>query len=76
MDEAGLTSAWPAKRDTASSVRRSPMPGSRTLAPNREKNPSAAAPHRARAWDRSRRQASVRRPWPQRYPDVHRASGQ
>ena len=58
------TSVWPAKRETASSVRRSPMPGNRTLAPNREKKPSTAAPHLARAWDRSCRQARVRRPWP------------
>ena len=63
LTERTATSPWPASRETVSSVRKSPTPGRSTLAPNREKNPSAAAlPQRPRAWDRSWRQASVNSP--------------
>ncbi len=51
--ERTATSPWPASRDTASRVRISPMPGSSTLVPNREKKPSAEGPQRFLAWDRS-----------------------
>jgi hypothetical protein len=75
LTERTATSVWPAKRETASSVRRSPMPGRRTLAPNREKKPSAAEPHRPRAWDRSWRQASVKSPCPQPFLGDHGTNG-
>jgi hypothetical protein len=65
--ERTTTSAWPARRDTASRVLMSPMPGRSTLVPNREKKPSAAGPQRAFAWERSCRHASVSSPWPQRF---------
>jgi hypothetical protein len=51
--ERTATSPWPASRETVSRVRKSPTPGRSTLAPNREKKPSAALPQRPRPWDRS-----------------------
>jgi hypothetical protein len=72
VTERTATSPWPARRETVSSVRKSPTPGRSTLAPNREKKPSAALPQRPRAWDRSWRQTSERRPWPQRFTCDHR----
>jgi hypothetical protein len=56
------TSTSPASSEIASSVLVSPIPASTTLAPKSEKKPSAAVPQRARAWDRSCRQAIVTRP--------------
>ena len=47
-----------------SSVRGSAMPGRISLVPNRVRNPSACAPHRCRACERSCSAASRRRPWP------------
>ena len=64
LTERVRTSSSPARAERASSVRTSPIPGSTTVVPNRDRNPSAAEPHRPRAWERSWRQARVRSPWP------------
>jgi len=48
--------------ETASSVAVSAIPGSSSLVPNNVRNPSAALPQRARAWERSCRAASTVRP--------------
>ena len=64
LTERVRTSCSPARADRASSVRTSPMPGSTTVVPNSDRKPSAAAPHRVRAWDRSCRQAKVSTPCP------------
>ncbi len=42
----------------------SAIPGRISFVPNRVRNPSACAPHRCRAWERSWSAASRSRPWP------------
>jgi hypothetical protein len=58
------TTCSPASAAMRESVRWSPMPGKITLELNSEKKPSASAPQRARAWERSWRQARVTSPCP------------
>src|ERR1700688_288624 len=53
LTERVRTSSSPASAESASSVRRSPMPGSTTVVPKSDRKPSAAPPHRPRAWERS-----------------------
>jgi hypothetical protein len=71
LTERARTSTCPASRETASRVFMSPIPGSSTLVPKREKKPSAAWPQRPLAWERSCRQARVKSPWPQGFPGDH-----
>ena len=54
----------PARSLRVLSVRGSATPPRTTVLENNERKPSASAPHRARACERSWRQPSVRSPWP------------
>ena len=58
------TSCSPASALTSRSVLVSAMPGRTTVVPKRERKPSAAAPQRLRAWERSWRHASTSKPCP------------
>lgn len=60
--ERTVTSMSPARAETAFSVARSATPGSTSLCVNRVRKPSAFWPQRARAWERSCRQAMTTGP--------------
>ena len=61
--EGTTSSRRPARAESASRVRTSLIPASTSFTPNNVRNPSAAVPKRARAWEMSWRLASVTTPW-------------